>query len=366
MLRLGNVNDIQRLNEVFWNKDESFYTWGNEDLDRELPIIGVSQLVILAGAQGSGKTTWSLQMALENARRGKAGGYSVGYLSLEVAPENVLRRMAERKIGVTKESRRKGLLFDDDLIAKHRVIVNETYKEFIDSGLLFFPSDDTDDIRSIETIRKVCEDEYGPSLLFIDNLAEILCDKDDEYNKMDYIMRELSDLRMNTNTTIVLLHHLAKSKDGEPVTINSIKGNNIVVTKADVTVVLDKHKAPNFNWECHWKHKGHDGEEGEVVERVVMNKFKAYAPQLTVRSIHSFKDRYYGVEGLMGYMRLDEEGKVEFLNDKQMKELFPLFPTQQKKLEATYERYKLLPPKTGEEEETPDILTNIFQDADSV
>lgn len=357
MLRLGTDKDVARLHNSFWNRDESFFTWGNEALDTALPLLGQNQLVILAGTQGSGKTTWSMELALANAVIGKEQGFSVGYLALEVSPENILKRMIERRLGISKEDRRKGAIFLLEQIEEKKKLSLQMFNDFINSGLMFFQPDDLkDNPYHINSIRKFCEDPYSPKLLIIDNLAEIQSDEKDEYSKIDNILRTLSDIRKHTDTTIVLLHHMAKPRINEPLSINSIKGNNITVTKADVTVAIDKCNVSNFNWECHWKDA-----DGNLVDKATLKKFYSYAPKIQVRSIYSFKDRYYSIEGLLGYMELDQNGNVEFLCTDNLKDLFPLSDKQKEKLQAAYDKFKLLPPlkpedMMGAEEQTTDLF----------
>jgi hypothetical protein len=188
-------------------------------------------------------------------------------------------------------------------------------------------------------------------LLFIDNLAEITSTERDEYTKQDAIMRRLSDLREYTNTTIVLLHHFAKPKLGEPITINSVKGNNIIITKADVAVGIDKQKVPNFNWRCHWKDS-----KGELVEKAILRKFESYAPKIETRAIYTFKDRYYGDDGLQGYMRLGSSGMIEFLSERNMRDEYPLTDKELEKIQVAFDKYNLKPmPEYGDVDLDDDI-----------
>lgn len=348
MLRAGKQKDIEKLQESFWNQKASFFTWGNEDMDVMLPNITRGQLIVLAGSQSSGKTTWSIEMAKANAEKGRAGGFVCGYLSLEMDPERIIKRSVERMLNIDKEDRRKGLMFImedlDDMKLQSKIKITK----FMDTGLRIFPETEKDmnKLCTIEGIVALCDDPLGPSILFIDNLAEIEAPKiKDEYMRTDYIMRELHDITRRTDTTIVLLHHMAKMKMGEPLTINSVKGNNIIVTKPDVVVAIDRHQTPNFNWECQWKDKA-----GAYVDRLVMNKFKSVAPRMEVRSIHIFKDRDYNMKGVAGYMQL-VEGMINLLTKWSMKEKYPLKPEEDVMLTAALKKYKLLPVKRKKEKD---------------
>lgn len=346
MLKAGNKADIQRLHDSFWNREDSFFTWGSEPMDIVLPNITRGQLVVLAATQGAGKTTWSIEMAKQNAIRGIKEGFKVAYLSLEMDPERIIKRAVERTLAINKEDRRRGLIFDMEGLEEKKTDSLARIEEFINTGLLMFPEKEEDwaKLGALESIGKLCEMDNGPALLFIDNLAEIEAPQiRDEYMRLDHIMRELHELTRQTDTTIVLLHHMAKSKMGEPLTINSVKGNNIIVTKPDTVVAIDRHNEANFNWCCQWKDR-----KGELVEQQTMNKFKSIAPKLEVRAINIFKDRDYAMSGLAGFMRLTD-GEIELLDRYSMMEQYPLTQEQQGKLAAALEKYKLVPLKGGQE-----------------
>ena len=340
MLRLGTSTDVERLYSSFWDDKESFFTWGNEDLDQALPLLSKEQLVVITGAQASGKTFWSFDMALENARAGQKNGYGVGYLALEVSMENMIRRRIEVDLKISKEDRRKGYIFDVDNIEEKKIESEKSLKGFIHSGLMMFPETESDDNRLLSSIAQICE-EGKVDILFIDNLAEILSKDDNEYEKHDTIMRTLSDLRTRTHTTIVLLHHLAKPKTGEPLSINSVKGNNIIVTKADTAVGIDRQDVENPNWSCLRAH-----EDGTPVAPATLKKFYSYAPKKItgLRAIYTFKDRWYGEEGLRGYMRINKEnGALEFLTTERLKHLYPLDEKEEETLKIVCEKLDLLP-----------------------
>jgi len=338
MLRTGKQEDILRIQNSFWDKSISYFTWGNGSMDMMLPNITRAQLVVLAGSQGSGKTTWSIEMAKQNALKGKKEGFTCAYLSLEMDPERIIKRAVERTLKISKEDRRVGTMFDFEGLEEKKQESLEQIKAFIDTGLLVFPENDNDEaLATLEGIHALCNQSQGPSLLFIDNLAEIEASGiKDEYMRIDHIMRELHNTTRTTDTTIVLLHHMAKQKMGEPLTINSIKGNNIVVTKPDVVVAIDKHSASNFNWVCKWKNT-----KNELIDPLIIKKFRSFAPRLDVRSVHIFKDRDYNMSGVAGYMRL-VDGQIELLDSHGMKEEYPLIPDQQVKLAATLEKYGLI------------------------
>lgn len=313
-----------------------WFTWGlGEEMDKIMPLLEKGRLCVFSGAAGSGKTTWSFEMALQNAEKGVKEGFGVGYLSLEVAPLRPVQRYGERAAGMDKLDKMYGMV---DVIAEDRAIpFNAAIERIINSNLLIVP-DNEESAGKISYIESICANESGPAVLFIDNLAEIDPEKNiiGEYDKYDYIIRSLLDIAKNTDTTIVLLHHTAKIKEGDKQTVNTIKGNNIIVTKADIVVAINQIKILNPNW----KFKDLNREEDPVEDRV-RNAVMAKAPKLDVRAIEIFKDRDWDERGVKGYLYLDgaitkARTQYEYKND------FPLLPEQQLLFDKLLEKYKLI------------------------
>lgn len=326
--------------DKIWQK-RRYYTWGLESaggtpLDNSMPLLGEGLLCVFAGSEGSGKTTWSIEMAKQNAKLAEEDDYIVGYLSLEVDPYRLVSRYAERICGLTRFEVRDGITDEDRkqmLMAKSQGAI----EDFLVTGLALFPKEEMP-IITIEDIVAMCQEEYSPRLLFIDNLAEIGT-KDvirDEYIRYDYIMRMLLDVCRKTQTTIVLLHHLGKPKMGEKLTINSIKGNNIILTKADIVVAIDKHKEPNPNWKC-----DDVDEEGKPIDKKTLKAFMAEAPDIEVRQVEVFKDRDWDVRGVMGCLTI-EDGIVKCLTKDELTERTTLL-NKDKYLKAL-QRYNLISP----------------------
>lgn len=335
-LRQLNSADVIMLQEEI-QKKRTYFSWGMQTcndvpFDTFMPLISEGQLVIFCGAEGSGKTTWSLQMALTNALLFPG---NVGYLSLEVDPYRIARRYAERKAGFTRFHLTDG--FTDPNEEKTCVAAIEmALKEFMFSSLRIIPT--IDNSTDIATIAQICTDP-SLKLLFIDNLAELTPDTviRDEYSKYDYIVRYLLDICKQTKTTIILLHHLAKPKAGEPLTINSVKGNNIVITKADIVVAIDKHKRPNPNW----RHAPKDL-NGHFVDTKTHKTFMATAPLLEVRQIEVFKDRDWDERGVKGYVELIQ-GKVTALREQDLREKYTFFGQDNERYLETLQKLSLSP-----------------------
>jgi len=348
MLKQLSSEHLNQLSVQAFNTPKLF-TWalgqrGNElssyPVDEVMPLLERGRLAVIAGAEGSGKTTWSIEMARQNAIKGATDGYTVGYLSLEVDPLRIASRYAERCICLEKKDKMYG--FSEPLLSEKKEIYTKALHEFASAGIYMVPS--VEQPHTLDYIQSICSDPAGPSLLLIDNLAEITCgDKPmAEYDRYDLVIRSLLDLCRNTDTSIVLLHHLAKPKNGEKQNINSIKGNNIVITKADIVISIDKYKMPNPNWAC----SGVDKNDKLVTDRV-RAAFMGYAPKIEVRSVEVHKDRDWDDRGVKGYLNL-KDGIIQCASKMELMEACPLSLTDRKRYEAALADYHLINPNDAE------------------
>jgi hypothetical protein len=79
------------------DKREKRYTWGTYRLDNEIAILKRGNLVVLGAKRNMGKTTYSFDMAIKNAKL----GHKVLYLSLEVEKGEILEALARKYAGIT-------------------------------------------------------------------------------------------------------------------------------------------------------------------------------------------------------------------------------------------------------------------------
>ena len=344
-LRSGTTTDLEQIYNLTFKNAARCFTWGDDGLDYRMPLLRQGHFAVIAGAEGSGKTTWSIEMALQNARNGKVNEkpFYCGYLSLEMLPHRIVALYAQRKTQVKKEDIRNNftLLLEgkEDLEARYMAAA----KEFLDSNLCLFYNEDSE-VTGIEYIENVCNQENRPDILFIDNLNEITVkNMSNEYERFDLILRELHRMKKQYNVAFVLLHHLAKAKQGEPISNNNIKGNNIVITKPDITVIIDKSMCPNFNWICPIFNN-----DGKIIKKKDRKAFMAEAPLTEYRKVDVKKDRDTDERGVKGYLSMPE-GVIMVMDEIAVREKYPLSPK-----EKEYYRQMLAEKNASPESNIPD------------
>lgn len=173
------------------------FSWGSENLDRIFPPLHRSRFIILGGETNAGKTPFAFQMARVNAEK----GFKVLFLSLEMSNDGLLLRYAREKLGITEEQERVGN-FQPEAVAEcvkslpTTLLCHPLTGQSLDAKLDYIS----------ETLKK---NKYD--MAFIDNFGYIDVDGEDSMSdKAAMITHQLSNLKLETNTTIVALHHFRK------------------------------------------------------------------------------------------------------------------------------------------------------------
>lgn len=102
---------FDRIQYLTDHKDEPLgMPTGFRDLDKILGGLQRSDLVIIAGRPGQGKTAWMLNTALNVSKLNKR----VAFFSLEMSNEQLMQRLVSQETGINTHSLRQGELNEDD------------------------------------------------------------------------------------------------------------------------------------------------------------------------------------------------------------------------------------------------------------
>lgn len=194
---IENTNTLNLENEI--NKNVKVFTWGTEQLNKNITPIQSNHFILLSGTTGSGKTAFSFDVAYKNAKEGK----KVLYLSLEMTRDEILIRTARSYAGITKEEwrNRKQIPVHKKEAYKKKIRELIEVKNVILKG---FPSGTPPTIEAIFEIIK----QINPDLTFLDNFD--LIDKDktkSEYESQTDIATKIMNKCHDENIPIVVIHH---------------------------------------------------------------------------------------------------------------------------------------------------------------
>lgn len=203
---------IRSVTESFL-KPPSPFTWGTKELDRKLPAIEEGHYVLIFGQQASGKTTVAFNMAKENAKKIS----NTFFLTLEMSKDQLLRRYARDRAGVTKEMYR-NRNFDTTIAEKYLPDLGDLKLVGIDSG-------ETYDVAKIEEMIQ----QFGVKMLYIDNLNKVQGPGRGELEVTQNVSQGILNLTRKYNIPIVLIHHAnkqvnEKKKKGEDPNQNKFRG----------------------------------------------------------------------------------------------------------------------------------------------
>ena len=172
-------------------------------------VVVEHETTILFGDTGLGKSTFSMQMAIEMAAAGK----KVLYVNFELSQQQFSKKYPEKAIPET------------------------LYIANIDYTLMHDVTDQSSILAEIEKLAL----EYETSVIIIDNFTN-LCINAKEGSEAGQVMLSLISLRMTHDWTMLILAHVPKRKAGDPLSLNDLAGSKILSNLADNVVGLNKSK----------------------------------------------------------------------------------------------------------------------------
>ncbi len=171
-------------------------------LDVNKVVIRRSELSMIAGTPGAGKSTLALAMAL----RAKVPTL---YISADTNAHTMAMRLLSMITGYTQSEAERALLED---VEGSRKIINDS------AGHIFWSFESAPTLSDLDQEVSAFEELWGcsPTLIVVDNLMDIANDGGEEFASMRATMKELKYLARDTNAAVLVLHHTKESYPGEP------------------------------------------------------------------------------------------------------------------------------------------------------
>lgn len=197
-------------------------TWENKKIEFKDGLTGVdtgfnnlnkltggwqnTDLIILAGRPGMGKTSFILNTSLSAARVGK----KVLLFSLEMGTEQFIQRMLSSESEIDLKRIRQKNLFQEE-IPKYGNAMNElmTLPIFVDGN-------SKANIFSIKTKMLNIKKNFGLDMVIIDFLQLIKGDGKSKNEELDVITQELKGLAKEFNIPIIALSQLSRQVESRP------------------------------------------------------------------------------------------------------------------------------------------------------
>ena len=223
------VDDLARRPEEFFGVPTGFH-----DLDKMLNGLNPSDLLIIAGRPGQGKTGFLLSVAKTAALVHKK---HVAIFSLEMSNEQVVQRLIAQETGIDSQRLRSGKLSDDEWpLFTHAIEV------FGDTHIYM---DDTPAITPLQ-IRTKCRRlhmEFGLDLIIVDYLQLMAGDQhtDNRVQEVSYISRNLKVLARELNVPVLTAAELSRAveqrSDKRPM-LSDLRESGSLEQDADIVMFI--------------------------------------------------------------------------------------------------------------------------------
>ncbi|MBI5651455.1 MAG: replicative DNA helicase [Chloroflexi bacterium] len=211
---------------------------GFSDLDKLLGGFQPSDLIIIAGRPGSGKTSFALSL-MQNAA--KDYHKRVALFSLEMSAEQLVQRLVSSMAVIDSQSLRLGRITDDDYpkLVQATGELSET-NIFIDDSAALTPIE-------IRAKARRLQSEFGIDMLIIDylQLMTVRGNIQNRVQEVSQISRQLKELARELNVPVIALSQLSRaveSRDDHRPQLADLRESGSIEQDADVVVFIYREK----------------------------------------------------------------------------------------------------------------------------
>lgn len=218
---------------------------GLTDLDKLLGGLQKSDLIIVAGRPGAGKTGFLLSAAKNAAQKHKK---HVAIFSLEMSNEQLVQRLIAQETGIDTQRLRTGKLNPDEWpIFTHAI-------EVLSDTTIFL--DDTPAITPIQ-LRTKCRRlmmEFSLDLVIVDYLQLMASDSRNEnrVQEVAYISRTLKSLARELNVPVLTAAQLSRAvehREGKKPQLSDLRESGSIEQDADIVLFIHKPDSEELNRE---------------------------------------------------------------------------------------------------------------------
>ena len=236
--QINELNAINIEDDSETEEKKLRYTWGTRNLDINLAIIKRGDFIVMGASRGSGKTTFTFDMACKNAML----GHKVLYLSLEMEKKEIMEDFARRSAAITIEEE-----YDYDIPDYKQCKFKEKLESFKKIPNLFFEGVRRGQAIIWDTILKVIDKYKDLDLIIIDNLDLIEADeREHELDKQKRVTKSMMNFTSSRKIPIILIHHQRKKgMGGKDFGMDELSGSGKISDNADRVVLISRNKAPD-------------------------------------------------------------------------------------------------------------------------
>jgi len=204
------------------------------DLDKMTGGLQPSDLLIVAGRPGQGKTAWMLTVANNAALQHRQ---RVAVFSLEMSNEQVVQRLIAQQTGIDSQKLRTGKLSPEDLeLFNHAIEVLGDTRIYLDDTPSLTPL-------QLRTKARRLHLEFGLDLIILDYLQLMTSESrsDNRVQEVSYISRSLKQLARELNVPILAAAQLSRAveqrADKEP-QLSDLRESGSLEQDADIVMFI--------------------------------------------------------------------------------------------------------------------------------
>ncbi len=245
-----DLRPIRHILDEYYDRVEYLYQHQGEiigiptglaDLDKLLGGLQRSDMVVMAGRPGMGKTSLALSIALQAARRWQK---RVAVFSLEMSDEQLVQRLVSAETGIDSQRLRLGNIKSDEWTTFYQAIrlLSET-SVFID---------DTPAISALElrTKSRRLHAEHGLDLIIVDYLQLMRggARNENRQQEISFISRSIKALARELNVPILALSQLSRqveSRHDKRPLLSDLRESGSIEQDADVVLFIYRDEVYN-------------------------------------------------------------------------------------------------------------------------
>jgi len=204
------------------------------DLDRKLTGLQASDLLIIAGRPGQGKSGFLLSVARNAALLHKK---SVAIFSLEMSNEQVIQRLLAQETGIDSQRLRNGKLNDDEWPKlTHAIQVLGDTHIFLDDTPALTPL-------ALRTKCRRLQMEFGIDLVLLDYIQLMSGDtrNDNRVQEVSYISRNLKVLARELNVPVLAAAQLSRAveqRENKRPVLSDLRESGSLEQDADIVMFI--------------------------------------------------------------------------------------------------------------------------------
>jgi len=207
---------------------------GLTDLDKLLGGLQRSDMIVMAGRPGMGKTSLALSIALQAARRWQK---RVALFSLEMSDEQLVQRLVSAETGIDSQRLRLGNIKPDEWTTFYQAI------RLLSETMVFIDDTPAISVLELRTKARRLHAEHGLDLIIVDYLQLMRggTRNENRQQEISFISRSIKGLARELNVPILALSQLSRqveSRHDKRPMLSDLRESGSIEQDADVVLFI--------------------------------------------------------------------------------------------------------------------------------